>query len=108
VVGNAGNWLDNPAHTSVWKQCHDPFTQTSDGSDYTFIEGDQSSTCGGFNGLHNKYTGFSYSSDPDSNDNVACWWMQVVPHYDNGGGQGYLEGYGGVQNYHVWQSLWVR
>lgn len=95
------------AHTTDWKQCHDPFTHTTNGSDYVHLFGDQSTTCGGFNGLHHKYHGYSYTSDPDLGDAVSCWWMQVVPHKDYNG-QGFLEGYGGANNYHKWQSLWVR
>jgi hypothetical protein len=105
-VGNGG--IGGPqAHVTVWQQKHDPFTETTNGSDYKYISGDQSSTCGGFNGLHHKYQGYSYTSDPDSGDSSGCWWMQVVPHtdYDN---KGYLEGYGGAGNYHQWQVLWVR
>lgn len=108
AVGNSGSWdSSTPAHTTVWRQCHNPFTESSNGSDYTYISGQESSTCGGFNGLHHRYQGFSYSSDADSNDSVNCWWMQVLPHtnYNN---SGYLEGYGGVSNYHNWQVLWVK
>jgi hypothetical protein len=107
VVGNSGNWLGTPAHTTVWKQCHDPFTETTNGSDYTYISGAQSSTCGGFNGLHHKYQGYSMTSDPDVNDNVGCWWMQIVPTKDYNN-SGYLEGYGGSSQYHVWQSYWIQ
>ncbi len=105
-VGNSGNWRSARAHYTRWKQCHDPFTATTNGSDYTYLAGDVSSTCGGFNGLHNKYTGYSYTCDPDSNDATGCWWMQIVPSA-NYNGLGYLEGYGGSGNYHQWQSLWV-
>ncbi len=107
-VGNSGSWnTSTPAHYTVWTQCHDPFTQTTNGSDYTFIAGQASTTCGGFNGLHNKYQGFSFTSDPDSTDSVGCWWMQVVPNR-NYNSAGYLEGYGGASNYHNWQTLWMR
>jgi len=108
TVGNGGDWQSGlRAHTTVWKQNHDPFTQTTDGSDYVYISGDQPTTCGGFNGLHNKYQGNSYTSDPDSNDSIGCWWMQIAPNtnYNN---NGYLEGYGGGGNYHIWQVLWYR
>lgn len=107
VVGNSGNWLSAPAHKTVWMQCHDPFTATTNGSDYTFISGDQSTTCGGFNGLHNKYQGFSFTSDPDLNDNINCWYMQIVPSAQYSS-NGYSEGYGGGGNFHIWQSFWVR
>ncbi|MFN3202835.1 MAG: fibrinogen-like YCDxxxxGGGW domain-containing protein [Bradymonadia bacterium] len=107
-VGNSNQWDNDPReHYTVWEQCHDPFTETTDGSDYTYIAGQESTTCGGFNGLHHKYQGRSYTSDPDSNDSVNCWWMQVVPH-SNYNGQGYLEGYNGSGNYHDWQTLWLR
>ena len=108
TFGNSGIWKTGAvAHRTVWSQKHDPFTQTTDGSDYTHIAGDKSSTCGGFNGLHNKYVGHSFTSDPDSGDSPNCWWMQIVPNsnYDS---KGYLEGYGGTGNYHQWQVLWMR
>ena len=107
-VGNGDEWdTGSRAHYTVWTQCHDPFTASSNGSDYTYIAGEESTTCGGFNGLHHKYQGFSYTSDADANDSVNCWWMQVVPHtnYNN---SGYLEGYGGNSQYHNWQTLWLR
>jgi large repetitive protein len=110
-VGNSGTWDDGSrAHYTVWSQGHDPLTSSTDGSGYTFIAGEESTTCGGFNGLHSYYYDvsgtFQLISDPDNTDNAGCWWMQVVPfaNYDN---NGYLEGYGG-SNYHNWQSLWVR
>jgi hypothetical protein len=90
-----------------WRQDHDPFTQTTNGADYVFLGGVQSSTCGGFNGLHNRYQGYSYTSDPDSNDGTGCWWMQVVPKVDYNN-KGFLEGYGGVEHYHQWQALWMK
>ena len=107
-VGNSSNWTDKASmtHFTAWKQCHDPFTQTTNGSGYTYIAGVESTTCGGFNGLHHQYQGFSFTSDPDSTDSNNCWWMQVVPH-SNYNGSGYLEGYDGP-NYHIWQVLWLR
>lgn len=108
TVGNGGAWKTGAvAHRTVWSQQHDPFTQTTNGSDFKHIAGDKSSTCGGFNGLHHKYQGFSFTSDPDSSDSVGCWWMQVVPNKDYNN-KGYLEGYGGSGNYHQWQALWMR
>ncbi len=107
-VGNEDNWLTGVrAHFTVWRQDHDPFTETTDGSDYMFVSGEESSTCGGFNGLHDKVQQHSMTSDADANDDASCWWMQIVPtaNYD---GQGYLEGYGGTLNYHQWQTLWVK
>ncbi len=108
TVGNSGSWSTAArAHTTAWVQKHDPFTQTSNGSDYTHLAGTKSATCGGFSGLHHKYQGFSRTSDPDSGDASGCWWMQVVPtkNYNN---KGYLEGWGGSGNYHTWQVLWMR
>ena len=109
TVGNSGTWnsAGTQAHKTMWQQQHDPFTATTAGADYKLLGGDVSSTCGGFNGLHHKYQGHSYTSDPDTNDGIGCWWMQVVPHTDYDG-KGYLEGYGGSGNYHVWQVLWMR
>jgi hypothetical protein len=37
---------------TVWKQCHDPITAITSGSDYTWLAGPVSLTCSGFNGLH--------------------------------------------------------
>ena len=108
-VGSIGDWqnVEELEHFTVWQQCHDAFTVTTNGNDYTFQAGEESATCGGFNGLHDKYTDYSFTCDPDSNDNTGCWWMQVVPNKDYDG-KGYLEGYGGSGNYHNWQSLWIR
>ena len=108
-VGNASTWEDltQLGHFTVWEQCHDPFTESTDGSDYTFIGGVESVTCGGFNGLHHAYQEFSYTSDPDVGDNTGCWWMQVVPNADYND-SGYLEGYNGSGQYHQWQVLWLR
>ena len=109
-VGDGGNWLSAQSHELIWRQCHDPFTQTTDGADYTYISGTQPTTCGGFNGLHHKFQGYSYTNDPDLNDNVNCWWMQIVPkvQYNNPVDHpGYLEGFLGPST-HKWQSLWIR
>ena len=110
-VGNSGTWLsNNRAHYTIWTQEHHPAYATTDGSGYTFIEGQESTTCGGFNGLHNKYYITSgvhaVISDVDSNDGTGCWWMQVLPLADYDG-LGYLEGYNGP-NHHNWQSMWIR
>jgi len=115
-VGNSGTWdLSTRAHYTVWSQEHNPFDDTSDGSDYTYIGGDESTTCSGFNGLHDKYytdSGvYAMSSDVDSGDSYGCWWMQVVPLAQYGTSSthnGYLEGYGGSGNVHAWQVLWMR
>ena len=92
----------------MWKQCHDPLTTVTTGSDYTFLSGQPPTTCGGFNGLHNKYWGLSYATDVDTNDHVGCWWMQIVPTGPYPGFSGYLDGYGGPWNAHTWQVLWAR
>ena len=107
-VGNTGTWenLDQMSHFTVWEQCHDPFTESTDGTGYSFIAGEESTTCGVFNGLHARYQGHSYTCDPDTTDGVGCWWMQIVPHTDYNN-SGYLEGYEGP-NYHQWQVLWLR
>ena len=110
-VGNSGTWLsENRAHYTVWTQEHHPAYETTDGSGYTFIDGEESTTCNGFNGLHNKYylnSGVhTVISDVDSTEGAGCWWQQILPLADYNG-NGYLEGYGGP-NYHVWQSMWIR
>ncbi|TNF27752.1 MAG: hypothetical protein EP329_19120 [Deltaproteobacteria bacterium] len=107
VVGDSGNWLSARSHYTVWEQCHDPFTATTDGSDYTFLAGEEAVTCGGFNGLHNKMNSWSMASDADANDSVSCWYMQVVPTAQYSGSK-YLDGYGGQYLQRPWQSLWLR
>lgn len=107
-TGVSGDWQNGPVgHWTSWQQNHDPFTSTTDGSDFKQLGGELSTTCGNFNGLHNKYTTYSYTCDPDSGDSVGCWWMQVVPKQDYDG-KGYLEGYLGAGHYHNWQALWLR
>jgi hypothetical protein len=114
-VGNSGSWTSatSRAHYTVWSQEHNPFTDSTDGSDYTLIDGEESTTCSGFNGLHDSYYVkhgvYATSSDVDVNDGASCWWMQVVPlvqYSSSSSYPGYLEGYGGP-NSHVWQALWV-
>jgi hypothetical protein len=110
-VGNAGDWTSLQSHETIWRQCHDPFTASTNGSDYTYVSGEVSTTCGGFNDLHHKYIGSSYTSDPDLNDEINCWWMQIVPkvqYRTPAEFPGYLEGYGGAGNIHTWQSFWIR
>ena len=116
-VGNSGDWTSTStrSHYTVWLQGHDPFWSTTNGSDYTFLAGEEPTTCGGFNGLHDKYY-LDYgthcrTSDVDSTDSSGCWWMQIVPfaQYDTASRYpGYLEGYEGSGNVHTWQTLWVR
>ena len=114
-VGDTDTWnTGTRSHYTVWSQSHDPFTESTDGSDYTYIDGAESSTCDGFNGLHDQYyvkAGvYCLASDVDTGDNVSCWWMQIVPleqYVDATSYPGYLEGYNGP-NTHVWQVLWAR
>jgi len=114
-VGNEDTWNTGVrAHFTVWEQGHDPFTDTTDGSDYLLLDGEESTTCDGFNGLHDRlYTdgsAYSFTSDVDSGDSTGCWWQQIVPvvqYVTADDYPGYLEGYGG-HNLHTWQSLWVR
>ena len=116
-VGNADTWSTGTrAHYTVWQQSHDAFTDTTDGTDYVYMAGEESTTCSGFNGLHDQYylsagtDNHCMVSDVDSTDYVGCWWMQILPlaqYYDATLYPGYLEGYGGP-NIHVWHSLSVR
>ena len=115
-VGNSGVWSDfNRAHFTVWTQGHHPAYESTNGSGYQLIDGQESTTCGGFNGFHSFYyesavnagnSPYSILNDVDSSDSYGCWWMQAIPLriYDGGG---YLEGYNGT-NLHQWQSFWVR
>ncbi len=48
-----GTSVNVTMYYTVWRQCHDPILANSDGSDYSFYSGQQSTTCGGFKGLHN-------------------------------------------------------
>ena len=54
----SNQWItgtDNRSHYTIWSQEHNPAYETSDGSDYIFIDGEESTTCGGFNGMHSRY-----------------------------------------------------
>ncbi len=114
-VGNSGTWNTGArAHYTVWEQGHDAFSDTTDGSDYLLLDGEESTTCSGFNGLHDRlYTAgsaYAFSSDVDSGDSTGCWWMQIVPilqYVDASSYPGYLEGYDSY-NVHIWQTVWVR
>ena len=117
AVGNDMTWQDGPILFQVaWTQGHDPFTKSTTGVDYTYIGGNKPTTCGGFSGLHNKYTSPSYSTEVDPNDGVGCWWMQVVPRDDwnkFGYPPGYLHGFLGGGNLDPkhetqWQVLYIR
>ena len=114
-VGDSGTWNSAVrSHYTVWSQEHDPFTEGTDGSDYTYIAGLESTTCGGFNGLHNEYYRQGgrdcVSSDVDVTESYSCWWMQIVPlrqYSAPSSYPGYLEGYYGP-NIHIWHVLWLR
>ena len=106
-VGDSGDWTATRSHFTVWRQCHDPFTQSTNGAGYTLVAGEESTTCGGFNGLHHAYQGHSMASDVDTTDASGCWYMQVVPTAQYSGSR-YLDGYGGTYYQRQWQSLWVR
>ncbi len=117
AVGNAMTWLDGPILFQVaWTQGHDPFTKATAGADYTYLGGNKPTTCGGFTGLHNKYTAPSYSTEVDPNDGIGCWWMQVVPREDwkpLGYPPGYLHGFLGGGNLDPkhetqWEVLYIR
>ena len=115
-VGESGNWDTTPAsHTTIWEQSHDPFLESTDGFDYVFLSGEESTTCGGFNGLHNQHFqdggDDAKTTDQDLTDNSTCWWLQVVPLQQYGSVSlypGYVDGYGGSGGVHIWQQLWVR
>ncbi len=114
-VGNSLTWdTGAQAHYTIWSQEHNPIDDATDGSDYTFIDGEESTTCSGFNGLHSEYwdQGGAHcrTSDVDTTESYNCWWMQVVPFQQYSSSStypGYLEGYDG-SNTHVWQVLWVQ
>ncbi len=106
-VGDTADWQGARNHYTVWQQCHDPFTDATDGAGYTFLAGEAAITCGGFNGLHNAYQGWSYATDVDTTDNPSCWWMQVVPNAQYPGSK-YLDGYGAQNQQRQWQALWLR
>ena len=116
-VGNLMTWKDGPILFKVaWTQAHDAFTATTNGGDYTYVAGDKPTTCGGFNGLHAKYSAPSYATDVDQGDNLNCWWMQVVPRddwADLGYPPGYLHGFLGGGNLDPkhetqWEVLYIR
>ena len=77
VVGNADTWdTSDYDYATIWSQEHDPISDSSDGSDYTFIDGDEPTTCDGFTGLHSTYydDGGTYAlvSDPNDDDDTKC------------------------------------
>ena len=111
---SSNQWItgvDNRSHYTIWSQEHNPAYETSDGSDYIFIDGEESTTCGGFNGMHSRYYEengtYTVITDVDSSDGVGCWWHQILP-LANYNSLGYLEGYGGTSQYHGWHSFWIR
>jgi hypothetical protein len=108
--GNTNDFNTKTVNKTVWSQEHDPFTQTTDWSDYIFISWDQSSQCWWFNGLHNKYQGRSMTNDPDTNDSINCWWLQIVPtsqYVDGGIPYLYYTRYNTDPSYN-WQILWIK
>jgi hypothetical protein len=114
-VGSRDTWDTTDCdYATIWSQGHDPIADASDGSDYTFIDGDEPTTCDGFTGLHSSYYDdggtYTLSSDPNSDDDPDCWGMQILPldqHGDAEENPGYLDGYSGG-SLHIWQVLWVR
>jgi len=118
AIGNAMTWKDGPILFQIaWQQGHDPFTAVTNGADYQYLIGDKPTTCGGFNGLHNKFNAPSYATDVDLNDVQNCWWMQVVPRDDwhkYGYPVGYLHGFLGGANSQdpkhetQWEVLYIR
>jgi hypothetical protein len=44
----------------------------------------------------------------DANESNNCWWMQLVPTVLYLTSPGYLDGYGGIQHFHNWQTLWIK
>jgi hypothetical protein len=101
-TGTRSSWI-------AWSQNHDPFTATTNGADYTFLAGQAPTTCGGFNGLHNRYQTYSVASDVDSLDGTSCWYEMMVPTSLYGGASGYLDGhFGSSLAGHLGQTVWVR
>jgi hypothetical protein len=115
-IGESGNWDTDPVtHATIWEQGHDPFSMTTDGTDYLFLSGDLPATCGGFNGIHDRHHSeggvYARATEQDSSDPDSCWWMQLIPLQQYGSTSiypGYVDGYGGSGGVHVWQQLWVR
>jgi hypothetical protein len=116
-VGSYGYWDTNPRdYFTVWSQEHDPFTATTDGSDYVFIDGQDPyhPLCDPFVGLHDRHyvegsmggVRYAMTSNVDTIDSLACWGMQVVPIQQYG--SGYQDRYTNQDREHLWQVLWVR
>ena len=130
VVGNTANWLGTREHFTAWKQGHDPFTEAKTEATTNYVAGtpypgsgypaeEDWQFCGVPKGLHATYTEYSITNEATADDDVNCWWMQVVPTqiYPNtstGGQFLYLDGYftdtGSWHDWgqHTWQALWLR
>lgn len=115
-LGELGNWDTNtPEHHTIWQQSHHPFLESSDGSDYVFMTGSESVSCGGFSGLHNRIAMevglFALTADADNTDSMNCWWLQIIPINQYGSTidfPGYVDSYDSSGNVHQWQSIWFR
>ena len=115
-VGSSGNWdADPPDYTVIWQQSHDPFSQTTDGSDYVYISGDVPNSCGGFVGLHNRHeqlgNAYAKTTEMDSTDAESCWNLQILPlqqYQSSSVYSGYIDSFSGMISTHQWQNLWVR
>ena len=115
-VGSIGNWdADPPSYSIIWQQSHDPFSQSTDGSDYVYLSGDVPNSCGGFVGLHNRHeqlgSPYAKTTEMDTTDMETCWNMQIVPlqQYDSPSiYTGYIDSFSGAVDTHQWQTLWVR
>ena len=98
-----------------WQQSHDPFSQTTDGSDYVYISGDTPNSCGGFVGLHNRHEQledpYAKTTEMDSTDTTSCWNLQILPlqqYQSSSIYSGYIDSFSGMISTHQWQNLWVR
>ena len=115
-VGDVGNWdADLPSHTVIWSQDHDPFQNSTDGSDYQYISGSEPTGCGGFAGLHHQHSQssdvYAKATEQGATDPDSCWGLQIVPLEQFGSDvifPGYIDSFSGSSSTHLWQSLWVR
>ena len=116
-TGETGNWDTMPrTNYVVWTQQHDPFTATTDGWDYIYIDGGETyhPLCTPFTGLHDRHylegaisgDRYSMACNVDEDDYLGCWGNQVVPIQLYG--TGYQDRFGITENQHVWQVLWMR
>ena len=105
--GNSNEYKTSTAHKTIWKQNHDPFTSATDGSDFTFVWWEIAAWCGGFNGFHNRYLGYSMATDPDTIDSTGCWRFQLAPTLSRQSNM-YLDWYGWTWHFHKRQILWIK